>query len=384
MTERTKRVLGISGSPKTSGISASGFLCQEALDGAAELGCETKMVRLVDFNIFECDGCGDCMNRTPCHLFREPDDQYIQIFKWVKWADAFVFASPVYAFGLPSTWKRWLDRCEPVNSSKMDYEHYNAEVAADVKGREFMGKVAAQIVTSGGIGQEYALAQLMPLWTDVKLSVVASVGLSLIEFDEQPGIKESPWGRGVEEAEFARTIARSVGRRLASTIGFSTFNLRGVSPKIDRDDRERIAQQLAFLEATPQLAAQGWDPASSQVLVYSGSNNRDRAIARVRDLQRLGSSLPVVLCAGVERLPPFVDRDNVANNIAAAAPEGRAVIDWNEALGEALGMSANIEPVCLLLDVDGVLAVSYPGTQTVAEISRDLIERANEMGVPVS
>ena len=330
MTERTKRVLGISGSPKTSGISASGFLCQEALDGAAELGCETKMVRLVDFNIFECDGCGDCMNRTPCHLFREPDDQYIQIFKWVKWADAFVFASPVYAFGLPSTWKRWLDRCEPVNSSKMDYEHYNAEVAADVKGREFMGKVAAQIVTSGGIGQEYALAQLMPLWTDVKLSVVASVGLSLIEFDEQPGIKESPWGRGVEEAEFARTIARSVGRRLASTIGFSTFNLRGVS----------------------------------------------RAIARVRDLQRLGSSLPVVLCAGVERLPPFVDRDNVANNIAAAAPEGRAVIDWNEALGEALGLSANIEPVCLLLDVDGVLAVSYPGTQTVAEISRDLIAPA--------
>lgn len=371
-----KRVLGIAGSPKVNGVSASGFLLEQALNAAQEEGAQTKMARLVDYQIVPCDGCGDCMNKTPCHLFRDPEDRYAELFKLVKWADAYIFASPVYALSLPATWKHWLDRCEPASGNKFDYQYYNYEVAADVKGKAFQGKVAAQIVTSGGIGQEWALASLMPLWTNVKLSVVASVGLSLIEYDEQPGIRSKPWGKGVAKADFAIEIARQVGKRVTQAIGFSTFNVCGRSPRLAREQSHRdVSGSLAMLQ---DVDGQSLDWPGSDgdckglLLVAGGQATATEAKKRFERIVARGYPVDARLVAAVEPLPEFVKPEFVVRNIKAENPGTPMLIDWDREFSQALGLSSNVEPYILLISREGHLLRSISGTFALNEVHGEL------------
>ncbi|WP_370937681.1 flavodoxin family protein [Amycolatopsis sp. cg13] len=386
---RTKNVLGICGSPKTSGPSASEFLCRQAMRGAEEVGAATRVIRLVDYPIVDCDGCGDCMNRTPCHLFKRPEDRYIQLYKHIKWADAFVFASPVYALGLPFTWKQWLDRCEPANADELQYQYYNYEVAADVKGTAFQGKVAAQIVTSAGIGQEWAMASLMPLWTNVKLSVIASVGLSLIEFDEQPGIRTKPWGQGVENAEYAIEISRQIGRRVADAIGFSTFNVNGSSPRLGRSDGRDISEQLTLLTDLADHPADVSDgPGDLTVLVVAGQAKSEEAQQRIERIRKLAPQLDVRLVAVVDQLPHFITRDFVKDKIAGQGHQVPVLLDWDRGFSGELGLSANVEPYLIVVDRLGRLVRQISGTHTTRDAVTEVLavsrDAAGQSPVPVS
>jgi multimeric flavodoxin WrbA len=381
MTTKSKNVLGVCGSPKVQGQSTSSFLLQEALRGAEMEGATTKLVRLVDYNIVPCDGCGDCMNSKQCHLFRQPEDQYTRLYKEIKWADAFIFSSPVYALGLPFTWKLWLDRCEPADEDDLEYQYYNYEVAADVKGKAFQGKVAGQIVTSGGIGQEWALAQLMPLWTNVKLSVVISVGLSMIEFDEQPGIRKKPWGQGVHNAEFAIEIARHVGRRVTQAIGFSTFNVHGRSPRLDQTGNQRdISADLALLKNLDDelfsLEKRGEDTVVQQplVLVLAGQRKSEEAQRRVQFIRERVPEVDARLVACVDQLPHFMTTDFVKAKIRESNANLPVLIDWDRGFANALALSENVEPHVLIISPDGSLERSIVGTHT----SKDILNEINE------
>lgn len=378
MAAKSKNVLGICGSPKIRELSTSSFLLQEALKGAETEGATTRMVRLVDYNIVPCDGCGDCMNSKQCHLFRQPGDQYTRLYREIKWADAFIFSSPVYALGLPFTWKLWLDRCEPADEDDLEYQYYNYEVAADVKGKAFQGKVAGQIVTSGGIGQEWALAQLMPLWTNVKLSVVASVGLSMIEFDEQPGIRKKPWGQGVQNADFAIEIARQVGRRVTQAIGFSTFNVHGRSPRLDQAGQQRkIAEQLTLLK-TPEDEAfalpEDRTAARPLVLVLAGQRKSDEAQRRVKFIRERVPGIDARLVACVDQLPHFVSTDFVKAKIKESNPDLPVLIDWDRGFANALALSENVEPYTLIIGADGSLERSIVGTHTSKDMLKEIME----------
>lgn len=190
---------------------------------------QTELLRLNDYNILPCDGCGNCMNGKHCHLLKDPEDQLTELYDKLKEADGFVFASPVYALSLPAVWKNWIDRCEPCSDEDLDFEYYNYDRVAGVKGKAFKGKVAGQIVVAAGPGHEWALASLMPCFTAIKLSMIASAGISLIEYDGQPGIRKRSWSKPIEEAEEAKMMARAVGMRVASSLGFSYFDLPGQS-----------------------------------------------------------------------------------------------------------------------------------------------------------
>lgn len=386
---KSKNVLGICGSPKTTAPSASEFLCREAMKGAAERGATTRVIRLVDYPIEDCDGCGDCMNRTPCHLFKRPEDRYIQLYKHIKWADAFVFSSPVYALGLPYTWKQWLDRCEPANADELQYQYYNYEVAADVKGTAFQGKVAAQIVTSAGIGQEWAMASLMPLWTNVKLSVIASVGLSLIEFDEQPGIRTKPWGQGVENAEYAIEISRQVGRRVTDAIGFSTFNVHGASPRLGRTAGRDVTDALTLLtdlsDAPADLTRGSGD---LTVLIFAGQAKSAEAARRIDGIRGLAPGLDVRLVAAVDQLPHFISRDLVKSKIAEQGHEVPVLVDWDRRFGEELSLPLNVEPHVLVISRFGELVRQISGTHTTRDAVTEVLalgrDAAGPGPVPVS
>jgi multimeric flavodoxin WrbA len=372
-------VLGICGSPKTTGTSASEFLCREAMKGAQEVGATTRVVRLVDFPIEDCDGCGDCMNRTPCHLFKRPEDRYIRLFKHIRWADAFVFASPVYALGLPFTWKQWLDRCEPADADELQYQYYNYDVAADVKGTAFQGKVAGQIVTSAGIGQEWAMASLMPLWTNVKLSVIVSVGISLIEFDEQPGIRSKPWGVGVENAEYAIEISRQVGRRVANAVGFSTFNIHGASPRLARFDGRDIGEDvrgLLDLDDRPASLAEGAGPV---VLVFAGPAKSEEARGRIEAIAKLAAGCDVRLVAAVDQLPSFVTRDFVKGRIREANDTVPVLLDWDRRFGTSLALPPNVEPHLVVVGRDGRLLRVISGTHTTRDAVNEVLALARDV-----
>lgn len=381
MSPKTKNVLGICGSPKLTGVSTSQFLCEQALKAAEEEGASTRLVRLVDYPIVACDGCGDCMNRKQCHLFKDPRDKYTLLYKEVKWADAFIFASPVYALGLPFTWKSWLDRCEPADEDDLLYQYYNYEVAADVKGKAFQGKVAGQIVTSGGIGQEWAMASLMPLWTNVKLSVVISVGISMIEFDEQPGIREKPWGQGVMNADFAIEIARQVGKRVTQAIGFSTFNVHGASPRLDRSNGHKLytrkLQLLQALDDRPFVLHERPETQASQplVLVLAGQVKSEEAQRRLRDIQAKMVGIDARLVACVDQLPHFITRDFVKSKLSEHTAGLSVLIDWDRRFGEELALSANVEPYVLVFSTEGELLRTITGTNT----ARDIIQELNEI-----
>lgn len=387
MEMRSKNVLGICGTPKIKGQSTSEFLLAEALKGAEMEGAETKLVRLVDYTIVPCDGCGDCMNKKQCHLFKEPEDQYTRLYKEVKWADAFIFSSPVYALGLPFTWKQWLDRCEPADEDDLEYQYYNYEVAADIKGKAFQGKVAGQIVTSGGVGQEWALSSLMPLWTAVKLSVVISVGISLIEFDEQPGIRQKPWGQGVHQADFAREIAHHVGRRVTQAIGFSTFNVYGRSPRLDHKQQFTTQIPLRLLKS---LDDQPFDPSTRAeeirqwplVLVIAGQRKSEEAQRRVRFLQSRVPGIDVRLVACVDQLPHFITSDFVKSKIRESNPDIPTLIDWDRTFANQLALSENVEPHVLLISPQGTLERNIVGTHTTREAAHELAEclRAHKVG----
>lgn len=223
-----KKIIGLAGSMKKR-HSSSEYLLSVALEAAAEQGVQTELLRLNDYNILPCDGCGNCMNGKHCHLLKDPEDQLTELYDKLKEADGFVFASPVYALSLPAVWKNWIDRCEPCSDEDLDFEYYNYDRVAGVKGKAFKGKVAGQIVVAAGPGNEWALASLMPCFTAIKLSMIASAGISLIEYDGQPGIRKRSWSKPIEEAEEAKMMARAVGMRVASSLGFSYFDLPGQS-----------------------------------------------------------------------------------------------------------------------------------------------------------
>ncbi|TCO74437.1 flavodoxin family protein [Marinisporobacter balticus] len=215
----TKKIIGICGSTKKSN-SSSEFLLKCALDEVEKMGVETKLIRLSDYKIKSCTGCGLCMINKHCPILKDPEDQLSLLYKECKEADGFIFSSPVYALSLPAIWKNWFDRCEPCTDEDLSYERYSYDVVKDVKGKAFKGKVVGLISIAAAIGHEIAWNSFSPVFTCINLTVVANVGLSLFEYDSQPAVRLKPWAKSIKDAEFAINMASSLGKRVYETTKF--------------------------------------------------------------------------------------------------------------------------------------------------------------------
>jgi multimeric flavodoxin WrbA len=208
-----KRIVGVCGTHKKKSGSSE-FLLNCALEGANEAGAETGLIKLADYEIKPCRGCGLCMANKHCPIFDDKDDQFQSIYSQCEEADGFIFSSPVYAISLPSIWKKWLERCDPCTDEDLSYKQYGYEVVKDVKGKAFKGKVVGLIAVTTVIGHEIAWNSFSPVFTCLNLTVVANLGLSLFEYDSQPAIKSKPWSKNLKDAEFAITMSRSLGKRV--------------------------------------------------------------------------------------------------------------------------------------------------------------------------
>lgn len=97
-------LLAINGSPRLGGNTD--LLLQAALDGAREAGARTELVQLSGLSIAECDGCHACWDGADC----VKQDDMNAIYEQIAQADAILFGTPVYWYGVTGLMKLLLDR----------------------------------------------------------------------------------------------------------------------------------------------------------------------------------------------------------------------------------------------------------------------------------
>lgn len=103
----TKRcILGILGSPNPAGNTA--LLLSSVLRGIESAGLETGLIRLPEFNISPCLGCGYCKLHMRCAV----QDGMSGIYPELETAGGIVLASPIYFMGLNAQTKSMIDRCQ--------------------------------------------------------------------------------------------------------------------------------------------------------------------------------------------------------------------------------------------------------------------------------
>jgi len=98
------RALGIAGSPRKGANSET--LLAAALEGAAELGAETEIVRLNDLDYSPCQVCQGCKKAGRCIV----KDDMQGVHEKLRAADIWILSSPIYFDGVSGQMKSFFDR----------------------------------------------------------------------------------------------------------------------------------------------------------------------------------------------------------------------------------------------------------------------------------
>jgi len=182
------RVIAIVGSPREN--SNSGILAEEVLSAAAEEGARTQAFYTKDMKMCGCQGCSECKEEGHC----VQEDDMTPLYGEIENADAVVFASPVYMYGMTGQLKLVLDRMF-------------ALLGPDFRSRLPKGKKLGLVFTQGtGNTDDYAnyfesVADILQhLGFEKPESIVIGTGLG-------------PAGQAAERKELLDS-ARDLGKRL--------------------------------------------------------------------------------------------------------------------------------------------------------------------------
>jgi multimeric flavodoxin WrbA len=112
------KVLGICCSPRKGGNTES--LVKEALRGAALEGAETDYFSVSGKHIEPCDGCRSCNLTGICAI----KDDMQELYQKMVSADALIFATPTYNYGMTAQTKLIIDRSRAMRKDT-DYKLAN-------------------------------------------------------------------------------------------------------------------------------------------------------------------------------------------------------------------------------------------------------------------
>ena len=206
------KILGICGThKKNKKQSASWFLLQKALQCAQELGAETDAINFVDYNILPCLGCNTCMTGETCPQLKKKEDETLKVVEKIRWADGIIFSYPVYGLHPPGV------LCNFIGGRGKAFLAEDEVVAGRQLFGEstiFRGKLIGSIVNAGGFGMEPALSTFFPAFLHAKAIQVACVGVSLLEYQFNPILRNSGMGKRLEDADWAIDMAVSVAKRI--------------------------------------------------------------------------------------------------------------------------------------------------------------------------
>ncbi len=105
-SESPKYVVGLSASPRRRGNSR--LLCEAVLEGAASVGHRTELAHLPDVAPAMLRNCREC--RRPDGSCSIEDGYRDLFFNQVLEADALVFATPIWWYGMAASMKNYFDR----------------------------------------------------------------------------------------------------------------------------------------------------------------------------------------------------------------------------------------------------------------------------------
>jgi len=98
------RVTGISGSPRAGGNTDT--ILHETLAAAKQEGAEVELIRLSDYRLAPCDGCGACSRTKSCVI----DDDGEKLYQVIMKSDGVILGCPSYFQGVTAQMKTFIDR----------------------------------------------------------------------------------------------------------------------------------------------------------------------------------------------------------------------------------------------------------------------------------
>ncbi len=164
------KVVGIVGSLRKGGNTE--YAVKSSLKAVEDMGVETELISLSDFNIHPCDGCGCCKTRE-CHI----NDDMQNLLPKLSASDALIIGSPVYYGGISGGLKCFLDRCRPLKQ----------------QGNQLRGKIGGAIAVGKIWGHANAI--------DTILHFFGSQGIISIPINTNPGIGAQVFATGFGDAE---------------------------------------------------------------------------------------------------------------------------------------------------------------------------------------
>lgn len=153
------KIIAINGSPKKERNTA--FLLQAVLQAVENLGVESELINLTDYNIKPCIGCNKCLRAGICSI--QDDDMKMLDEKMLN-ADGIVFGSPSYFMNVTGLMKNFIDRTRPLH----------------VYSNKLKGKVGGAVTVAGMRhgGQEFVI--------DYLERYMRSQGMILADYQEKP------------------------------------------------------------------------------------------------------------------------------------------------------------------------------------------------------
>ena len=103
-----KKIFAVNGSPRKNGNTAQ--LLQKALEGAASVGAEVKLIQLADLNFSGCRSCFACKrlaNPAPGCVLK---DDLAETLKELLQADGIILGSPIYFGTETGLYRNFLER----------------------------------------------------------------------------------------------------------------------------------------------------------------------------------------------------------------------------------------------------------------------------------
>ncbi len=104
-------ILAFNGSPKMEKGNTA-LILNPFLDGAREAGAEVELLYTSKLDIHPCQGEFNCWMKTPGKCHQQDDMQLIH--PKLRQADVWVFATPLYVWGVSGPMKNLLDRIVPL------------------------------------------------------------------------------------------------------------------------------------------------------------------------------------------------------------------------------------------------------------------------------
>ncbi len=232
------KVLAINGSPHMDQGNTA-MVLEPFLHGLRDAGAVVETVYTRKMDIHPCTGEVSCWFRTPGECYIQDDMQ--ALYPRIRETDLWVFAIPLYWWGMPGPMKNLVDRMMPLGGAK--WEHHEGRYVSIGEKPAVPGKVV--LVSSAGMWHMGVFDALLAHMREISAGVSREFAGALLR-------PQATVLKPMEEAgaplDDIWDAAREAGRQLASEGKMSTETLETVS--------REVMPEAAYVEAVNEAFAQ--------------------------------------------------------------------------------------------------------------------------------